>query len=93
MNVNQLSNTRHLLKWIVWLSGWIIGCFVSVAIDIDHAVILWRKGYHWTEWTISNLATQAGRPFHIPVWAAAGVLLVFVGAYVFGLYLDTKNDD
>jgi hypothetical protein len=49
----------------------------SVLLDLDHIVVLVQKGLPIT---IENLATRAGRPFHIPVLVVLGALCGYRGA-------------
>ena len=54
--------------FIILISG-----IVSVAVDLDHIIVLLTKGLPIT---LVNLATQAGRPLHIPLVVVSGIVCV-----------------
>ncbi len=60
----------------------ILGGIISVAIDVDHLLVLWWEG---TPVTLTSLVTQAGRPFHIPALIISGALCVAAFAYCYRL--------
>ena len=51
-----------------------VGGTLSVLLDLDHVVALLFKGIPIT-W--QNLATRAGRPFHVPVLILSGLVLLY----------------
>ena len=55
----------------------LVGGVLGVALDLDHILVLWRKGLPIT-WR--NLATQAGRPLHLPATVVSGLLCLIFGA-------------
>ena len=79
--VGKSSGRRIDTLCLIGCAFGFIGGLASVALDLDHILGLWLKGLPIT-W--ENLATQAGRPLHIPALVVSGVVCVILGALRFG---------
>ena len=73
-----MFNDRFALPLLVLL---ICGA-VSVGLDLDHVPVLLAKGLPIT---LDNLATQAGRPLHLPAVVVSGVVFLIAIARHFRL--------
>lgn len=55
----------------------------SLLLDLDHVLVLMAKGLPITFY---NLAREAGRPLHWPIFLVSGFVCVLFGAYLLRFY-------
>lgn len=73
---------RFVFAWLVGVLGFILACIV----DLDHLVVLIQKGIP-ISW--KALATEAGRPAHVPLFFIVGLVCICLFTYLSGWAIRT----
>jgi len=98
MDANDNSSNRSVVAILtslgagfgLALGSGVLGGLGNLGLDLDHIPVLILKGIPIT---MENLATQAGRPFHIPLLFCAAFLFGMVGTLLARFRIQSKIID